>query len=155
MADETEAAGPTDLEAVRADYEGNLLTLDEVAERHGISKTTIDNRRRSEGWLSRKLKKQVSRGDIISRMFRILERQIIQLEQSMKAANQPQGEQPVAHKEVSEKEVAVLGKLVGTLEKLITIETAAVDRPKPVAKGRDMHTLRDQLAERIEQLKRA
>jgi hypothetical protein len=41
-----------------------------------------------------------------------------------------------------------------TLEKLIEIDTAAAGKPRP-AQSRKMRDLRDQLAQRIEQLKRA
>ena len=59
-------------------------------------------------------------------MFRLLERQIIQLERDMD--------------KTGEKEVAVLGKLASTLEKLIEIDRA--ERPQPPTRHKDMQELR-------------
>jgi hypothetical protein len=59
--------------------------------------------------------------------------------------------------ETGEKEVAVLGKLASTLEKLIDIDnaaTAATQANKPKAQRKDIEELRNKLAQRIAQLKR-
>jgi hypothetical protein len=82
----------------------------------------------------------IDRGAIIGRMFRLLDRQIIQLEHDMTSTG--------------EKEVAVLGKLASTLEKLIDIDNAETAGQPARGPGKDMRDLRNKLAARIEQLKR-
>ena len=73
-------------------------------------------------------------------MFRLLERQIKQLEENMT--------------QTGEKEVAVLGKLASTLEKLIDIDNAELERSRTAHRSaRKCSNLRNKLAQRIAQLK--
>lgn len=136
----TDKRPPVDLDALRADYEGGTErgTTAEIARRHHISTRTLQTRVEELGWVRRNQRHLVDRGAIIARMFRVLERQVVLMERDMK--------QP------GEKEVAVLGKLASTLEKLIDIDNAA--RPdKPAAPRKDIADLRNKLAQRIAQLK--
>jgi hypothetical protein len=135
----TETSGQIDWQAVRGDYEGRVGTTAEIARRYGISTKTLNTRAVIDGWAMRNIRRTIDRGAIIARMFRVLERQIIQLEKDMT--------------ETGEKEVAVLGKLASTLEKLIDIDAAAAPE-KAAAQSSDIKELRHKLAQRIAQLKR-
>jgi len=133
-----------DWEAVRADYEGGLErgSTVEIAARHGITPKTLQNHVAAGGWRRRAQRHSVDRGAIITRMFGLLERQIIQLEQHMK--------------ETGEKEVAVLGKLATTLEKLIEIdkaETGSKAAQTPMEQ-KEIEDLRNKIAVRLAQLRR-
>jgi len=138
--EQPEATAPTDWQAVRAEYEANDISVVALAAKHSISATTIQRHAKDGGWIMRNVVRRVDRGAIIARMFRVLERQIIHLETQTQMTD------------TGEKEVAVLGKLATTLEKLIDIDTAA-ERSRP-AQSKDMKALRNELAERIAQLKR-
>jgi hypothetical protein len=127
-----------DWDAVRRDYEGRRGTTAEIARRYGTATKTLSTRATVGGWVRRNIRHSVDRSGIIARMFRVLERQIIQLEKDMT--------------QTGEKEVAVLGKLASTLEKLIDIDTAAKPQ-QPTAEVEDMKELRNKLAQRIAQLK--
>ena len=129
-----------DWDAVRADYEGDGRTLDDICARHGISRSALSWRAKHHLWLQRNRTGNVDRPQIIKRMFRLLEMQVIQLEKTMT--------------QTGEKEVAVLGKLASTLEKLIEIDNAAAEAPKRT-RTKEIHDLRNKLAQRIEQLMRA
>jgi hypothetical protein len=136
--DEEKKAPPAvDWEAVRIDYEAKVLPVRQVAEQHGVAQWAMLHKAKAEGWKPRSVSRSVDRAGIIARMFRLLERQIIQLERDMD--------------KTGEKEVAVLGKLASTLEKLIEIDRA--ERPQPPTRHKDMQELRDKLALRIAQLK--
>jgi len=128
-----------DWAAIRAEYESGEDAVRVIAERHGVSYSALNWRVKKGLWLQRNRTGTVDRPMIIKRMFVLLERQVVQLGENMT--------------QTGEKEVAVLGKLASTLEKLIAIDDAAASRPKP-AQGKKMRDLRDQLAQRIEQLKR-
>lgn len=133
-----------DWAAVRADYESGEGTVAGISARHGITPSALNWRVRRQLWTPRYRGKGLSRPQIIDRMFRLLERQIIQLEQDMK--------------ETGEKEVAVLGKLATTLEKLIEIDKAESAKmsgsSKSPAQHKDMEELRNKLAQRLAQLRR-
>jgi len=127
-----------DWQAVRTDYEDGNGSLEEICRRYSITRSGIAWRVRQQLWSPRRSQPEAQRPLIIKRMFRLLERQIKQLEENMT--------------ETGEKEVAVLGKLASTLEKLIDIDKAA-SPPKPPAQRKDMQGLRNKLAQRIAQLK--
>lgn len=129
---------PADWGVIRLDYEGEGQTIREIAAHHHVSTRSLYKHAAEEGWRRRNAHRQVDRSAIITRMFRVLERQIISLDNNMK--------------QTGEKEVAVLGKLASTLEKLIDIDNAAAP-PNPVVQQHDMKELRHKLARRIAQLK--
>jgi len=136
---EPKQTGPlVDWQAVRTDYEDGNDSLEEICRRYSITRSGIAWRVRQQLWSPRRSQPEAQRPLIIKRMFRLLERQIKQLEENMT--------------ETGEKEVAVLGKLASTLEKLIDIDKAA-SPPKPPAQRKDMQELRNKLAQRIAQLK--
>jgi len=136
---EPKQTGPlVDWQAVRTDYEDGNDSLEEICRRYSITRSGIAWRVRQQLWSPRRSQPEAQRPLIIKRMFRLLERQIKQLEENMT--------------ETGEKEVAVLGKLASTLEKLIDIDKAE-SPPKPPAQRKDMQELRNKLAQRIAQLK--
>ncbi|RUT31008.1 hypothetical protein EMQ25_09010 [Arsenicitalea aurantiaca] len=133
-----DARGP-DWAAIREAYEGRGETIPQIAERHGLKPWAVSRRARLDGWLGRNTMRKVDRARIIGRMFGLLDRQLVQVENGMKDAG--------------DKEVALLGNMARTLEKLIALETA--EQPKDERGGaRDMKALRRSLADRIDRLKR-
>jgi hypothetical protein len=137
--DDTDEEPSVDWAAVRAEYETGEETLAVIAARHGITPSALSWRAKKQLWLSRYRTGNVDRPQIIKRMFRVLELQVLALEGNME--------------KTGEKEVAVLGKLASTLEKLIDIDNAAT-AVKPRAQRKDIEELRNKLAQRIAQLKR-
>jgi hypothetical protein len=138
--DDTEEEPSVDWAAVRAEYETGEETLAVIAARHGITPSALSWRAKKQLWLSRYRTGNVDRPQIIKRMFRVLELQVLALEGNME--------------KTGEKEVAVLGKLASTLEKLIDIDNAATAAARPRAQRKDIEELRNKLAQRIAQLKR-
>jgi hypothetical protein len=103
--------------------------------------TALRARAAAEQWTRRSRTRRVNRRSIITRLFRLLDGQIAQLESQMT--------------KTGEKEVAVLGKLASTLEKLIEIDNAEPRRAEPRVESEEMKELRHRLAQRIAQLKRS
>lgn len=134
-----------DWATVRADYEGIELTVDEIAEKYQITKYALYNQARDQGW-NRRNHTVPDREEIIARMFRVLNQQVIDLENEMESMRKDK-------RRSGEKEVAVLGKLAANLEKLVAInvgDSGQQTRPRT----KQMDALRSKLIERIEQLKR-
>jgi hypothetical protein len=138
--DDTDEKPPVDWAAVRAEYETGEETLAVIADRHGTTPSMLSYHAKRHFWISRYRTGNVGRAQIIKRMFRLLERQVLALEGNMG--------------QTGEKEVAVLGKLASTLEKLIDIDNAAAEAVRPEAQRKDIEELRNKLAQRIAQLKR-
>lgn len=128
--------------AIRTDYEADELTVEEIAERHRVPLGTLYERRRVEGWPMRRGSSASERSVIISRLFRILDRQAQLLENEMKPSQAKSGE----------KEARVLSNLARTLDKLIAIDTSERKGRGPTRSGRDMAALRRELADRIVKL---
>src|SRR5690606_28847168 len=126
------------LAAIFADYQDSTLQLKQIREKHGLTEAQLRWLIQSNNWPRRNLR-GLDRGAIINRMFRLLERQILNLENSMTTTG--------------EKEVGVLSSLVGTLGKLIALETGAT-KPRKSEETKEMLDIRDKLVRRIEQLKR-
>jgi hypothetical protein len=121
---------PAEWQAIRIAYETTRESIASLCARYHLSARTLYERAKKEAWAPRHQPARLDRAGII-----------LHLEHNMTATG--------------EKEVAVLGKLASTLEKLIDIE-AATDTPAAgPTRRKDMTDLRDKLAERIEQLKRA
>lgn len=139
MAEPTERP-PVDWGAVRADYEDRTVMVKAICASYCTTVSALYWRKNKEHWTPRRATRSADRQAIIGRMFRLLLRQVKHLE----------GRDV---KETGEKEVAVLGKLASTLEKLIDIDDAAAEPPKPAVQQRDMKELRHRLAIRIAQLK--
>lgn len=140
MTDVTEGeapAGAVDWAAVRVEYEAGEELIKVIAARHGITQSQIDWRSRREAWVPRQRGARVDRGAIVGRLFRLLDRQTMAMEKMM--SDEP------------DREMAALGKLVTTLEKLIEIDERTA-RKAPRRQSVDAEGLRRKLAERIDRL---
>lgn len=98
------------LEAVRRDYEGGTLPIDDVAARHGITRRRVFDLRNAHGWKPRRGSARVDRADLIKTMLLALKRQLSQLERDMTVPG--------------DKEAAVLASLARSLEKPIKMDKA-------------------------------
>ncbi|MDB5474047.1 MAG: hypothetical protein JWP99_1350 [Devosia sp.] len=127
---------PVDWEAVRIDYEARELTNADICTRFGITEPQLRYQREKHGWVSRRAR-TVHRADLINRMLRIFEKQLGRLEKPMP--------------ESADKEINLLSTASKTLEKLIEIQDS--EQPRPAQK-KDMRALRDELALRLDQLKK-
>lgn len=125
-----------DWEAVRIDYEARELTNADICVRFGITEPQLRYQREKSGWVSRRAR-TVHRADLINRMLRIFEKQLSRLEKPMA--------------ESADKEINLLSTASKTLEKLIEIQDS--EQPRPAQK-KDMRALRDELALRLDQLKK-
>ena len=134
------APAPAELDwaLAQVDYESAAETLDAVAAKYGISKSALLWRAKTRCWRPRNKRKAAGGPSLLARMFRLLERQIFQLE----SETSPMGE----------KEAAVLGRVAATLERLMQIERTAVP-PKVVKRtSKDLEELRKKVAARFEEL---
>jgi len=125
------------LDIVAEDYRWGRLTIPAICRKHGIARHELLQRAARNKWKTLR-DAGTDREILIGMMLGVLEQQIGHLER-------------IEMTQSGEKEVAVLGKLATTLEKLIDIE----DRSKPrVGAGENMQEIRNKLAQRIENLKR-
>lgn len=133
--------GEIDHEAIRPDYEGDTLTVVQVAIKHRVSASTIHRLVVQHGWTPR-APHRIDPNDLIMRMFAALDAQMRDLESTMIDTNSAQ--------------VGMLNKLVATLDKLIEIKEVEASRNrrrgKPSAKVAE---LRSRIAERIAELNEA
>lgn len=126
-------------DAVQIDYCGDALTVAQVATKHGLRGDAIYAMAKKHGWpLRRTATAKVHRPELIKRMFLLLDRQISLMEETMKS--------------IGDKEVAVLGNLARTLEKLIEIEDAQAPKRATKAHSKDMQDIRRKLEKRIDDL---
>jgi len=122
---------------VAVDYLYDHMTIPALCRRHRISRGELLRRAARHKWKTLR-QHDTDRLILINEMLGVLELQIGHLEEAKMT-------------QTGEKEVAVLGKLATTLEKLIDIE----DKSKaPAGTGENMQELRNKLARRIENLKR-
>jgi hypothetical protein len=129
-------AGPN-WDIVAEDYYWGRITIPAICRKHGISRGELLQRAARHKWKTLR-DDTTDRVILIGMMLGVLEQQIGHLE-------------TVNMTQIGDKEVAVLGKLATTLEKLIDIE----DKSKaPAGTGENMQELRNKLARRIENLKR-
>ena len=142
MQDELETApaakpvGPN-WDIVAEDYRWGRITIPAICRKHGIGRNELLQRAARHKWKTLR-DDTTDRVILIGMMLGVLELQIGHLE-------------GVDMTQTGDKEVAVLGKLATTLEKLIDIE----DKSKaPAGTGENMQELRNKLARRIENLKR-
>lgn len=135
--DETAAPpGTPDWSTIRLEYESRALLPKEICRLHAITDSQLRYRREREGWMGNRA--QVKRGgDLINRMFKILNKQVSLLEQAMT--------DPI------DKQANTLSITIKSFEKLSEL-SAAERNVKPTNK-KDMRDLRDKLAKRIDQFK--
>jgi hypothetical protein len=124
--------------AVRQEYEERLFDPKVICVRHGITNAQLRYRRESEGWLSVRAR-VVRKDDLVPRMLKILDKQLRQLEASVK--------DPI------DKQANVLGTMIKNLDKLIEMGAAKPNADPPTRK--DMTVLREKLVQRIVQSRRS
>jgi len=125
-------------EVIRPHYEDGPESIVQLCERFKTSKSAIRNASIAFRWRLRS-PRRIDRKDIIERLFRLLDTHILEMETSMQDKGRG--------------EAAVLGRLVGTLDRLIEIQDADTKRRHPTA-SREISGIKAKLIERIEQLKR-
>lgn len=139
-------AGGLDEAGLRADYDAGM-TYVQLHAKYGVSSSQISWRVTTQGWPRRNRSRVVDRPLIITRMFRVLERQVIDLEMEM-------SDMARSGTRSGDREVALLGKLAGTLGKLMEFHAEAGEGRRTKARTRQMTDVHHKLIERIEQLKR-
>ncbi len=129
-----------DWETIKADYADSGLSVASICKKHNISIYILNDARRRFGWPGRYRQRTTQRQKLIGRMFGVLEKQIEQIEGNEMNLT-------------CDKEVALLGNLARTLEKLIELDAKQLLARKPdAAQNKDMQTLREKLTARINQL---
>jgi hypothetical protein len=129
--------GPVRWDDVRAEYESRQFLPAAICRRHGITQAQLRYRREGEGWLSMRAR-PVRPDALVTRMFKVLDRQIRQLEGAVS--------EPI------DKQANVLATQIKSLDKLIELGAARPNVPPPTKK--DMTDLRNKLAKRLEQFNR-
>lgn len=144
----TLAAGDeqTAFAAARRDYESGQGTQVEIAERYGLKLSALKWRIRRDLWKTRYRSKQVDRPQIVKRLFRVLELQVIDLELEMQ-------QMAMDNKRSGEREAAVLNRLATNLEKLVKLEGATQTRARPPREA-EIKRMREKLTQQIENLVR-
>ncbi len=129
-----------DWKTIETEYLQGDLSVALICEKHNISSSCLNNARRRLGWPGRYQQRTTQRQKLIGRMFNVLENQIKQIESKQMNLS-------------GDKEVALLGNLARTLEKLIELDAKQLLASKPdIGENKDMKALRQKLALRINQL---
>jgi hypothetical protein len=143
--DLTRATGqalPSDADwtSIQLAYEGSNETLPQMAARFGVTRSAISWRARHHGWVMRNRPAGISGLSLVGRMYRLIERQLVQMER--------------AKGPMSEKDAAVLVRMATTVDRLMEVEANAPDKPSKVAakETREMQEIRKTIARRLEQL---
>lgn len=123
------------------------MTQRALVEKYGVTPSELKYRIKRDLWTRRKRSNAVDRPTIITRMFRVLEKQVMDMEMEM-------AEMARASRRSGEKEVVLLGKLAGNLDKLMELDLRAGEGRRTRQRTKDMQDIRNRLIERIEQLKR-
>lgn len=123
--------------AVRLDFEAPLLTLRDMSRKHSIAGSTIHQWARAGGWTMRQ-PHRIDPNDLVGRMLGLLDGQIADLETAMNTGAT---------------EVAMLAKLVTTLDRVIALRDRTVKAE--AAPSRRVLTLRGKIADRLAELNRA
>ncbi len=137
------AGTPPDWPAIEQDYRKGKLTIARICKKHGISRSALAKAKNRYGWPGRYTRPLVQRDQLIERLFGVLEKQIKSMEiRDMNAAN-------------PDKEVALLGTLSRTLEKLVELDVKqGATSPKPKRPRSEMMALREKISARISQLEK-
>jgi hypothetical protein len=127
----------TNWDIAAQDYYWGRLTIPAICRKHKTTRNELLQRAARHKWKTLR-DDTTDRVILIGMMLGVLEQQIGHLE-------------TVEMTQTGDKEVAVLGKLATTLEKLIDIE----DKSRaPAGAGENMQDIRNKLAQRIANLKR-
>ena len=126
---------------IRTAYEDTDETLDAMARRFGVARSSISQHVRDEGWVRRRNAATIDARALIQRMYRLIERVLVRMER----ASEP----------MSEKDASILTRMAATVDRLIEIQARAPERPRrgPAAKETaEMQQIRKTIARRLEQL---
>lgn len=133
---------------VRDAYENSSRSLAELAETFGVSRSAILWRAKRDGWKRRHRIGNVQRPTIIKRLFRMLEMQVMHLETEM-------DDMVKTDTRSGEREMQLLGKLAGNLEKLVKLDqTTSGSSKRRERTAKEIADMRNKLAKRLEELKR-
>jgi hypothetical protein len=121
-------------------YQETTESLDDLAARFRVSKSAISWRARRNGWIMRNRPAGTSGPALIVRIYRLLERQLVQMERT---------EGPM-----SDKDAAILVRIATTVNRLIEVEGKAPKKPPRNAshESSEMQQIRKTVARRLEQL---
>jgi hypothetical protein len=123
--------------SARHDYELTDMTIEAIADKHGVWASTINEWARDDCWVRRR-PRRIDPNDLLSRMLGLLDVQMTKMESAVNGG---------------ELEVAMLAKVVTTLDKVLLVKerTAAAEPPKSSKRADE---LRAMIAERIRELNR-
>lgn len=131
--------GWNEWQPIRRVYEAGGERVVDICARFGVSKSSMRQAAIAFEWRLRH-PRVIDRTDVIERLFRLLDRQVRDLENDMAKAGP--------------NETAVLGRLVNSLDKLIAIRDAHSAKRHPTRTTREISDIKAKLIARIEQLKR-
>ena len=131
---------PADWNEIRIAYEETTETLNDMAARFGVARSSICQHVREDGWLRRNKAAVSDARALIRRMYRLIERWVVDMER----ADEP----------MNEKDAGVLNRMAITLERLMETEAR---QPEPHKRGAvketaEMQQIRKTIARRLEQL---
>lgn len=121
-------------------YQETTESLDGLAARFGITKSSISWRARRHGWIMRNRPAGTSAPALIVRIYRLLERRLVEMEK--------------AEGTMSEKDAAILVRIATAVDRLIEAEAKAPRKPPRNAshESSEMQQIRKTIAQRLEQL---
>ncbi|GHA29394.1 hypothetical protein GCM10007989_26220 [Devosia pacifica] len=138
-----DVAAEHDWAAIKADYLEGRVPSKVLFERYGITEAQLRYRRERECW---PLRPRGYRPDtMVRRLFVLFDQQVQNLEDHMQREKLTGSD---------DKQVALLGTMAKTLEKLLDLETRQKPQASAATKA-EIKDLRDKLAKRLEQLRKA
>lgn len=123
--------------AVRTEYENTTKLATQICEEHEVPSNTLYRWILEENWVRRQ-PRSIDTSDLLGRMLGLLEQQTIKLEIAMNDGTT---------------EVAMLSKIVSTLDKVLLLKERVVRTAPRSSKRAD--ALRAKIAERLVELNRA
>ena len=156
---------PEALDEARRLYELTRVPVQQVADMLGISKSTLNTRRRLWGWTPRKGRipraadaaeeaapnAPASRGELIARLVRRIEAEIAAIERRVMLAGLGPAQQPEATHADGERAARTLAILVRALRELAALEKQEPDGSDDDA-SRDADTFRRELGQTLERM---
>ena len=126
--------------AIRRTYELTDVTIKDICQRFGVTKSAFEHRWKKERWLARQSANRSRHQSTKDRLFALLERQVAKL------ANE-------TNTNLTDKEAKQLSELVKNFGTLSAVKDDGGDNGGPAEK-KDMRDLRNKLAKRIDQFNR-
>ena len=132
-----ERRSPELLAAMRADYEGRILKLEDICKRYNVGRRRLYYIANAEGWRLRS-PRRVDKHDLTQRLLRLLEAQVTKIEDTM--TNSPTDQS------------AVLSKISVTMDRLLATDKRTAPAPRSARESKLMREIRAMVAERLRQL---